>query len=236
MENQNSTVFFNEQCASTYDSRFAKLAPIREVLHFLLHAVFSELPPDAYILCVGVGTGSELIELAKKHPQWQFTVVEPSAPMLDVCRRRIEESGLASRCVLHEGYLSSLPASGVFAAATCLLVSQFVLQRENRVDLFREIAARLRPGGLLVSADLASDTSSAQYASLLELWAPLLKGADASAGEIENIRAAHGRDVAVLPIAEVEEIIAAGGFEKPVLFLQTLLIHAWYARRALSAV
>jgi tRNA (cmo5U34)-methyltransferase len=51
------------------------------------------------------------------------------------------------------------------------------------------------------------------------------------AEEIEKFRASYGRDVAVLPPLEVESIIASSGFDTPVLFLQTLLIHAWYARR-----
>ena len=37
--------------------------------------------------------------------------------------------------------------------------------------------------------------------------------------------------VAVLPPEEVGGLIAAGGFEKPIQFLQTGLIRAWYARR-----
>jgi tRNA (cmo5U34)-methyltransferase len=34
----------------------------------------------------------------------------------------------------------------------------------------------------------------------------------------------------MLPDDRVGEIIRAGGFESPVQFLQTGLIHAWYAR------
>jgi tRNA (cmo5U34)-methyltransferase len=30
----------------------------------------------------------------------------------------------------------------------------------------------------------------------------------------------------------VSSIIASAGFETPVLFLQTVLIHAWYTRRS----
>ena len=36
--------------------------------------------------------------------------------------------------------------------------------------------------------------------------------------------------MAVLPVERVSEMIRAGGFGKPVRFLQTGLIHAWYAR------
>jgi tRNA (cmo5U34)-methyltransferase len=46
-----------------------------------------------------------------------------------------------------------------------------------------------------------------------------------------KVSAAYDRDVAVLPPSEVASIIAAGGFDPPVLFFQTLLMHAWYARR-----
>ena len=59
----------------------------------------------------------------------------------------------------------------------------------------------------------------------------MLRYSEVPAEEIEKFRASYGRDVAVLPPLEVESIIASSGFDTPVLFLQTLLIHAWYARR-----
>lgn len=49
---------------------------------------------------------------------------------------------------------------------------------------------------------------------------------------VERMRAASDRDVAVLPPDDVAAIIAAGGFDAPIQFLQTGLIRAWYARRA----
>jgi tRNA (cmo5U34)-methyltransferase len=111
------------------------------------------------------------------------------------------------------------------------LVSQFIVQQEERRNFFRQIAARLRSGGVLVSADLTSDMSTAAYQSLLEVWLRLLQSCNIPAEEIENMRASFGRSVAILPPQEVESILTASGFDAPVLFLQTLLIHAWFARR-----
>lgn len=48
-----------DQQASTYDDRWAKTAPIRDALHFLLESVFAGLPDEARVLCVGAGTGEE---------------------------------------------------------------------------------------------------------------------------------------------------------------------------------
>ncbi|CBN56148.1 MULTISPECIES: class I SAM-dependent methyltransferase [Kamptonema] len=233
MQNQKSSIVFDQERASSYDKRFAKFAPLRDALHLLISLVLSELPADARILCVGAGTGLELIDLAKRFPQWQFTAVEPAAPMLDICRQRAEENGIASRCTFHEGYLDSLPASESFDAATCLLVSHFFMDRDRRRNFFNQIASRLCPNGYLISADLVSDMSTSAYESLFEVWIRMLKYSEVPAEEIEKFRASYGQDVAVLPPLEVESIIVSSGFDSPVLFFQSLLIHAWYAQRSL---
>lgn len=222
---------FGEGHAAVYDQRSAKIAAMHEVLHLLIGAVLADLPADARILCVGAGTGAELLYLARKFPGWHFTAVEPSAPMLMACRRKVEEFGLTPRCVFHEGYLNTLPASEAFDAATSLNVSHFILDPDARVGFFHGIAERLRPGGYLVSSDLASDTASGTYESLFGVWARLMRETGSSAEQLEQLRIAYGRDVAMLPKEQVSSIIAAGGFETPVLFLQTCLIHAWFALR-----
>ncbi len=231
MQNQESSIVFDQERASSYDKRFAKLAPMRDALHLFIRIVLSELPDNARILCVGAGTGSELIDLAQTFPQWQFTAVEPAAPMLDICRQKVEACGITSRCTFHEGYLGSLPASDSFHAATCLLVSHSFMQQEERRNFFRQIAARLLPKGYLVSSDLASDMSTSSYQSLLEVWLRMLRYSETSAEEIEKFVTSYGRDAALLPPHQVESIIASSGFDTPVLFFQTLLIHAWYTKR-----
>ena len=207
---------------------------MRDALHLLTSAVLADLPPDAHILCVGAGTGQELIYLATKFPGWRFAVVEPSPPMLEICRRKADESGISPRCVFHEGYLDKLPPTAEFNAATALLVSQFILAPDDRARFFRTIATRLRPGGYLVSADLASDTASVSYQSLLEVWLRLMQETGLPKEEFERLRVTYRRDVALLPLPQMSAMIAAAGYETPVLFLQTILIHAWFAPRSVS--
>ena len=232
MTNREPAIVFDRQMASSYDKGNAVFAPLRDALNFLMRRILSELPSDAQILCVGVGTGSEVVDLALAFGQWRFTLVEPAAPMLDICRQRVEDLGITSRCTFHEGYLDSLPGSDTFDAATCLFVSQFLLQPEERSNFFDRVAVRLRSQGYLINADIAYDRSASTYPEILDIWLRIM----ASAGmPVEMVRArisaAYGRDVAVLPPSEVASIIAEGGFEPPVLFFQTLLMHAWYARR-----
>jgi tRNA (cmo5U34)-methyltransferase len=42
---------------------------------------------------------------------------------------------------------------------------------------------------------------------------------------------AYKRDVAILPGASVEALIASAGFDAPVQFYQAGLIHGWYCQR-----
>lgn len=221
-----SPASFDQERAASHDKRSSKLAAMRETLHLFIRMIFADLPIEARVLCVGAGTGPELIYLANVFPKWRFTVVEPSSAMLNVCREKTEELDIASRCTFHEGFLESLPESSPFDAATCILVSQFLLVPEKRIDLFRQITKRLIAGGLLVSADLASDMSSPKYQRLLEVWARTMNYSGVPVEHVENL----GRTVAVLPQQQIESFIEQGGFEQPVLFFQSLLIHAWFSR------
>ena len=230
MQPQEIQAIFDQQ-AATYDQQWARLAPVREALNLLTASVLSDLPDNARILCVGAGTGAEILYLAQRFPKWHFTAVDPSAPMLSVCRRRAEEAGIAARCEFYCGYLDSLPATESFDAATSILVSQFIVEKKARVDFFHAIAERLRPGGQLVSADLASDINSDAYQSLLEVWLRMMTAAEVTEEMRERMRTTYGRDVAVLPPKDVASIITMGGFKDPVLFHQAGLIHAWYSSR-----
>jgi tRNA (cmo5U34)-methyltransferase len=232
MNDEKLQATFNQQAASVYDSQWARLAPFRDALHLLASAVLAALPADARILCVGAGTGAEILSLAEKFPGWRFTAVEPSAPMLDVFRRKAQEQGIASRCTFHDGYLDSLPQGEPFDAATSLLVSHFILKQDERAGFFQGIRQRLRTNGILINSDLASDTNAAHYGALLEVWMHTMAGADLTQEKLEQMRAAYRRDVAILPPEVVAGIIASAGFAAPVQFYQCGLIHGWFAGTA----
>lgn len=220
-----------DQQADGYDAQWARMAPIRESLHFLLETVFADLPDDARILCVGVGTGAELVHLSRRFPGWRFVALDPSARMIDVCRARAESEGIADRCAFHAGVLDTLPDSGLFDGATCFLVSQFMLDPAARTAFFAAIGARLPRGGTLAWADLAWDTAAPDYDAMLRLWMRTLSGAGLDEAAIERMRAAYAHDVAVLPPARVAALVEAAGFEASLRFHQAGMIHGWCTQR-----
>ena len=219
-----------DQQASHYDQNWEKSAPIRDGLLFLLKALLIRLPVDAKILSVGSGTGQELAYLAKHFSQWQFTAVEPSGAMLELCRKKAEKEGFIERCYFHEGYLETLPTGDQFDAATCLLVSQFILDQTARRDLFHQISRRLKPGGILAVSDLSAQVDTESYDATLRLWQNVMAPPNASPQDISRMKSTYDKDVAIFAPAGVAAIIQSAGFEEPVQFFQAGLIHAWFAR------
>jgi tRNA (cmo5U34)-methyltransferase len=230
-ENKMAREFFDKQASETYDQRIQPIAPIIDNLHFLIRLILKDLARDANILCVGVGTGTEILELAQAFPFWRFTGIDPSASMLDVCRRRLQQSSLLTRCELRHGYLSDLPKIEQFDAILCLLVAHFIKDSQERHALFNGMAARLKVAGYVIHAEISYDLSAAEFPAIGEKWKALHRVAGASEERVANILKTLQEDVAVLPPASTEHLLRSSGLPMPVPFFQSLLIRAWYAQK-----
>lgn len=225
-------VHFDDKVSSGYDERNRRIAPIQQNLHLLTALVLKDLPENARVLCVGVGTGAEILALAAEYPGWRFTGVEPAAAMLAVCRAKVEGAGLADRCDLHQGYLDDLPPTEAFDAVLCILVTQFVLDPGVRQAMFGSMADRLKPGGYLVNAEITGDMDSPEFTSLAGPWQAMHEKADPhSAGHADKMIETLRQKVAVVPPAQMEKYLRGAGFPLPVRFYQSLFIHAWYSRK-----
>ena len=69
MQRQEPPTFFDQKCASGYDRQWSKLAPLCDAMRLLIGALLSDLRADVRVLCVGAGTGAELIYLAQRFPE-----------------------------------------------------------------------------------------------------------------------------------------------------------------------
>lgn len=221
--------FFSQEVADAYDRRNSGLKPISDGLHFLMRLVLADVPPDARILCVGVGTGAEILSLADTFPRWTFTGVDPSAEMLGVCGHRLGESGLMDRCELIHGYVDDVAATG-FDAVISLLVAHFI-PREGRPAFYAAIADRLKSGGLFVSAEISADLEAPAFPAMLADWKQVQLRMGATPESLDRLEG-NLRDVlGVLPAAETEALWQAAGFALPVSFFQAFMIRGWHARK-----
>lgn len=220
---------FNQEMADAYDRRNSVLAPISEGLHFLVRLVLADLPPDARVLCVGVGTGAEILSLATACPGWTFVGIDPSEEMLAVGRRRLDQAGVLHRCELLQGYAADAPCDG-FDAVVSLLVAHFV-RREDRQAFYSAIHDRLTPGGVFVSAEISCDLDGADFPQMLEDWRRIQGLMGATPDSLANLDRTMRDMLSVLPPAETEALWEASGFRRPTPFFQAFMIRGWHASR-----
>ena len=219
--------FFNQEMAAAYDARNRGLQPISDCLHFLMRLVLAELPTNARVLCVGVGTGAEILSLAQAYPGWTFHGVDPSAEMLEVGRHRLAEAGIVDRCTLQHGYVGDVAATD-FDAAVSLLVAHFV-GRGERPEFYRAIHDRLQPEGRFVSAEISADLNAPVFPAMLTDWRQVHRLMGATAESLEQMPVMLRDVLSVIPATETKRLWREAGFSEPVSFFQSFLVRGWHA-------
>jgi tRNA (cmo5U34)-methyltransferase len=150
--------------------------------------------------------------------------------MLDVCRERLEQAGMMDRCELIHGHVQDVPLHEGFDAALSLLVGHFV-KREERPGFYGDMHARLRRGGYLVNAEISFDLGSEEFAPMLVTWERVQSLMGATPESLRSLPNTLRNVLTVLSPEEVEAILRAAGFPRPVRFFQAAMIMGWYASK-----
>ncbi|MCS3649739.1 class I SAM-dependent methyltransferase [Salinibacter ruber] len=223
---------FDAERAAAYDDRIRRLAPGYDLLQSTVASVLAaRLPDDAHLLVVGAGTGAEIVTMGRNVSRWQFTAVDPSPDMLDRCRSRVAEAGLAPRVEYVCDRIEDASFPRRFDAATSLLVAHFIDGDAAKQRYFHALAEWLRPDAPLVWADLYRPTSDEAYRALWAAWREQTGArmeADAAARAFERI----DEGISFVRPATLHQIVADAGLTPPVPLYQHLLWGAWMSTAA----
>jgi tRNA (cmo5U34)-methyltransferase len=184
----------------------------------------------AHILVVGAGgPAKEITNAGKLEPNWRFTAVDPSQPMLDIAMTRIAEAGLMERTTIHLGRIEDLPHDAAFDAATLVGVLHHLPGNDAKRKILKAIAARLKPGAPFILA--GNHFAYASQPLLLEAWAQRWRMQGATPDEVS---AKLGKILQGADPPHSEEAVAAlladAGFDEPLRFFSSLFWGAWIAR------
>lgn len=221
---------FHGDMAGRYDERNSKLADIAANMHFLIRLVLHDLPTDARILCVGAGTGAEILSLAHANPGWTFVGVDPSAGMLEVCRDKLARANVLDRCDLVVGYVDDVEADAQFDAVVSVLVAHFV-GRDDRPAFYQSIRDRLKPGGYFVSTEISADLDAAEFPAQLQNWERVQALMGATPETLHTLPDVLRNTLSVLSPLGTENLLREARFAEPIHFFQAFLIHGWHSRK-----
>ncbi len=221
-----SDAFADSSALSDYARKTARLVPGWADLQRMAALLVAERAPQhASVLVVGAGGGVELKAFAEMYSMWRFVGVDPSKPMLELAESTL--GPLASRALLHHGYVETAP-EGPFDAATCLLTMHFVAV-EERLDMLREIRRRLVHGAPFVMAHMSFPQDDGERELWLSRYAAF---AICSGVDPENARNAASTIGARLPIlspGDEEALLSDAGFTGVHLFYAGLAFRGWVA-------
>lgn len=133
-------------------------------------AEYVQVPPGGRVLDLMTGSGEWGIALALHHPDVMLTAHDDPA-LLSVARARVEEFGLADRFSFVPADFAAPPFPDAhFDIVVFGQVGRFI-GREEAGRLVHECARMLRPGGLVLIADVLKSSSgkSAPPRSMLDL-------------------------------------------------------------------
>lgn len=228
--NKPSSDFFNKDMAQKYDERNSKLSRISEALHFLTGLALKDLPEKSRILSVGAGTGAEILFLAQTFPHWTFVASEPSIDMLNICRERLQQAGVAERCEFIHGYVQDVPQKN-FDAVITMLVAHFI-PAQDRADFFKQMVDRLRSGGYLVNAEISFDLNSPEFPTMLKGWEAVQSLMGATPESLAALPTLLKEKLTLLPPEETATLLREQGIPLPVQFFQALMICGWYGKKS----
>lgn len=218
------------EAAKVYDEKNRQLAPIADNMHFLIRLILKNAPVRARILCVGVGTGAEILSLSKAFPEWTFVGVDPSVGMLNVCRERLEAAGVLSRCELIQGYVHDVPPGEDFDVALSVLVAHFV-KREDRLNFYQAMSNRLCTGGFLINTEISYELNSLEFPLMLKNWEAVQLLMGATPESLANLSQVLREMLSVISPIETEKLLKQSGIHLPVRFFQAFMISGWYGTK-----
>lgn len=222
----NSANPFNDpQHVAVYANRVRHMVPTLTDLHRLVGVLIDEqAPPDANVLVLGAGGGSETKAFAETHPQWTFDAVDPSAPMLDLAVQTL--GPIASRVRIHHGYIDDAPL-GPFSAATSLLTLHF-LEYDERLRTVAEVRRRLVPGAPFVAVHLSiAHRDDAERKMWIDRHMAYLVASGIQSPDLERARAAVESEVPVLTPQQDRAILQEAGFTGVTEFYSAFSFRGW---------
>lgn len=221
------------QMAKSYDEKNRQLAPIADNLHFLISLILKNAPARARVLCVGVGTGAEILSLSKTFPEWTFVGIDPSQGMLEVCKERLSASGILHKCELIHGYSHDVPTGENFDVALSIFVAHFV-KYEERLSFYKEMTSRLCDGGVLINTEISFDLNSPEFPLMLKNWESVQMLMGATPESISNLEKVMREMLTVISQSDTEELLRNSGINLPIQFFQAFMICGWYGIKTMN--
>ncbi|MCM3746865.1 class I SAM-dependent methyltransferase [Paenibacillus pasadenensis] len=182
---------------------------------------------DASLLVVGAGTGNELAAWGPSNPGWTFAGVDPSEEMIGLAQYKAEQLNLTDRVKLFHGTVEDLPLEEAkFDAASCLLVLHFVQDMDEKLELLRNVKARLKPGAPFAVVCGCGESDSGEMQTKLNIWKSFRLDNGIPKSKVDELDE-RIKDLSLLTEEEIKSQLTEAGFTHPTRFFSSAIMTGW---------
>jgi len=224
---------FDGPYGQDYAAIIRRSLPAYDALLEIAGAALAAMAADATeVLVVGPGRGEELTGLLRALPEARFTLVEPSAAMVEVCGAVLSAAGATHRCRVLGCRLEDCDdlRPETFQAVVALNVLHLV-SPPDQDPLLRQLAAAVAPGGTLLISAYSDDPDPTTDALLLQVARSRLLQLGTDPLIVERLLASRGASVFAVATPRLERVLTAAGLDAPRCLLQALATRLWLSRR-----
>ncbi|MFG2358656.1 carboxy-S-adenosyl-L-methionine synthase CmoA [Streptomyces sp. NPDC048521] len=214
---------FGTHVAGVFDDMVQRSVPGYLMLQDYMCRLLETLPePPRTILDIGCATGTSMALLSKRFPGVQLIGYDDSSAMLAKAEQNL--SKFADNGTSFEFRQEDVCEVEAFPEADAVVLNltlQFI-RPTRRLDLLRQLAAAIRPGGALILAEKVLEADSGFTRRLISAHHEFKREQGYSDLEIARKREDIENVLVPFTVSENEELLRAAGFEQVGLALKCL--------------
>jgi len=197
--------------ASDYDAEIRRYIPAYEQM---IDTVVGIIAPGAYVIDLGAGTGALGAAILDRVAATRVRFLDIDPAMLAVAGERVARHG--DRAELHRGsFDDSLPPCDAVVASLAL---HHVPERDRKRALYARIRDALRPGGVLLVADVTVHETGAAHTRAYDTWARAMAQHGIARPEADALFAKWAGEDRYYSLAAELAMLAEAGFTEPECF------------------
>jgi len=199
--------------ASEYDAEIRRYIPGYEAMIDTIVAIVGTLDAP-YVIDLGAGTGALGAAILDRVPRARVQFLDIDPAMLEVAGARVARHGV--RAELRRGsFDDALPVSDAVVASLAL---HHVPELDRKRALYARIHEALRPGGVLLVADVTVHEAGAAHGYIYDRWAAAMASHGIARPAADALFAKWAGEDRYYPLAVELDQLRAAGFTQPDCF------------------
>ena len=199
--------------ASDYDAQIRRYTPRYDEMIEAVVAIVAGMDAP-YVIDLGAGTGALGGAILDRVPQARVRFLDIDPEMLAVAGARVSAHG--ARAELWRGsFADALPASAGVVASLAL---HHVPERERKRALYARVHDALRPGGVLLVADITVHEDGITHDHADRGWSASMGSHGIAPAEARALLAQWAGEDRYYPLAAELAMLGAAGFAQPECF------------------